>query len=168
MSNEKQGGLTVHDFEAARLDGKPQPLNAWRGQVLLIVNTASECAFTPQYAQLEALYRRLQPQGFAVLGFPCNQFGRQEPGSEADIRDFCSTRYAVSFPMFAKVDVNGASAHPLFRHLRQQAPGLLGDTIRWNFTKFLIDREGRVRQRYAPMIPPKLIENAIKKLLRES
>lgn len=167
MSEEKQGALSVHDFEAARLDGQPQPLSAWRGQVLLIVNTASECAFTPQYTQLEALYRRLQPQGFAVLGFPCNQFGNQEPGSEADIDAFCSTRYSVSFPMFAKVAVNGEHAHPLFRHLRQQAPGLLGDAIRWNFTKFLVDRHGRVRHRYAPVISPRLIENAIRKLLRE-
>lgn len=145
----------VYDFTATTLSGEAKPLSDFRGQVLLIVNTASRCGFTPQYAGLEALYRRYQAEGFSVLGFPCNQFGHQEPGSAAEIGSFCSTHYDVSFPLFAKLDVNGAQAHPLYQYLKAQAPGLLGTTaIKWNFTKFLVDRGGQVIRRYAPNVAP--------------
>jgi glutathione peroxidase len=148
----------VYDFEAELLDGTPQKLDAWRGLRLLIVNVASQCGFTPQYAGLEALHRAHQSQGFAVLGFPCNQFGHQELGDAAAIRDFCTTRYGVTFPLFAKIDVNGANAHPLYRYLKHTAPGLLGtEAIKWNFTKFLIDREGNAVRRYASADTPEAI-----------
>jgi len=139
---------TVHDFKATALDGTERALADWRGKVLLIVNVASRCGLTPQYTGLEALQRKYAARGFEVLGFPCNQFGAQEPGSAEEIRDFCSTRYDVTFPMFAKVDVNGGDAHPLWRHLKEQKPGLLGiEAIKWNFTKFLVGRDGRVIRR---------------------
>ncbi len=158
---------TVHDFTATTIDGTQLPLERFRGKVLLIVNTASQCGLTPQYSDLEAMYRRLEPQGFEVLGFPCNQFGAQEPGSEGEIAKFCETQYGVTFPMFAKVDVNGDDAHPLFAWLRKAAPGLLGsETIKWNFTKFLVDRDGRVVERFAPTTTPDDIVPAIEKLLR--
>jgi glutathione peroxidase len=157
---------TVHDFTATTIDGKPLPLERFRGKVLLIVNTASQCGLTPQYADLEAMYRRLEPRGFEVLGFPCNQFGNQEPGSEGEIAQFCETRYGVSFPMFAKIDVNGSEAHPLYDWLRKAAPGLLGsEAIKWNFTKFLVDREGRVVERFAPTTTTDDNVPAIEKLL---
>ena len=127
-----------------------------------VVNVASKCGFTPQYEGLEALYRKLAPRGFAVLGFPCDQFGHQEPGDEAEIRSFCSLNYGVTFPLFAKIDVNGDGAHPLYRHLKKAAPGLLGsEAIKWNFTKFLVDREGHVVKRYAPTDKPESIEKDI-------
>ena len=158
--------MNVFDFPAVRLDGKQQSLADYRGQVLLIVNVASRCGFTPQYTGLEALYRKYQDRGFAVLGFPCNQFGAQEPGTEADIQAFCSTTYDVSFPMFAKIDVNGENAHPLYRHLKGEQPGVLGtEAIKWNFTKFLVDRTGKVVRRYAPNDKPEDIDADIAALL---
>jgi glutathione peroxidase len=147
-------------------EGGESDLSAYDGQVLLIVNTASKCGFTPQYAGLEALYRAHKDRGFAVLAFPCNQFGGQEPGDAAEIANFCSLTYDVSFPVFAKIDVNGANAAPLFVTLKAAAPGLLGSkAIKWNFTKFLVDRSGKVVDRYAPTTAPKDIEGAIEKLL---
>ena len=131
--------MSIYKYTAATLAGEDVSLETWRGRVLLIVNTASACGFTPQYAGLEALYRKYEPRGLTVLGFPCNQFGAQEPGTAAEIQAFCSTNYGVSFPMFAKVDVNGANAHALYRHLTSEKPGLLGtEAIKWNFTKFLV------------------------------
>jgi glutathione peroxidase len=157
---------TVHDFKANALDGTERALAEWRGKVLLIVNVASRCGLTPQYTGLEALRRKYAARGFEVLGFPCNQFGAQEPGSAEEIRDFCSTRYDVTFPMFAKVDVNGGDAHPLWQHLKEQKPGLLGiEAIKWNFSKFLVDRDGRVIERYAPTAEPSTIERDIEAAL---
>jgi glutathione peroxidase len=148
------------------IDGKDVPLADWRGQVLLIVNTASKCGFTPQYEGLEALHKRYGDKGFSVLGFPCNQFGAQEPGDEAEIASFCKLTYDVDFPMFAKVDVNGDAAHPLFKALKAAAPGLLGsEGIKWNFTKFLVDRSGNVVDRFAPTTKPEAIAADIEKLL---
>ncbi|MFD0669416.1 glutathione peroxidase [Ramlibacter sp. MAHUQ-53] len=146
---------TAHDFEARRIDGTPWPLSQHRGQVLLVVNTASACGFTPQFAGLEALHRQYGPRGLAVLGFPCNQFGAQDPGSNAEIGAFCQANYGVSFPMMERVEVKGPGAHPLYRWLTAQAPGLLGTrAIKWNFTKFLVGRDGRVIRRYAPLAKP--------------
>ena len=157
---------TVHDFSARTLEGVEQPLSAYDGKVLLVVNVASKCGFTPQYEGLEAMYRKLAPRGFAVLGFPCDQFGHQEPGDEAGIRSFCSLNYDVTFPLFAKVEVNGEGAHPLYRHLKKAAPGLLGsEGIKWNFTKFLVDRKGHVVKRYAPTDKPESIEEDVVILL---
>jgi glutathione peroxidase len=156
----------VYDYSARMLDGSDISLSAFEGQVLLIVNTASACGFTPQYLGLEALYRAHQARGFSVLGFPCNQFGRQEPGSEAQIAEFCSREYAVTFPMFAKIDVNGDNAHPLYRHLTRERPGLMGlENIKWNFTKFLVDRDGAVVTRYAPTTKPESLITEIVSLL---
>jgi glutathione peroxidase len=156
----------VYDFEADLLDGTPQKLDAWRGKVLLIVNVASKCGFTPQYEGLEALYRAHKDRGFMVLGFPCNQFGHQEPGDANEIRNFCSTNYDVTFPLFAKVDVNGANTHPLYRFLKHAAPGLLGsEAIKWNFTKFLVDRDGEVVRRYASADNPERIGRDLATLL---
>jgi glutathione peroxidase len=158
--------MSLYEIVARRIDGRDQDLSEFRGQVLLVVNVASRCGFTPQYQGLEALYRKYRDRGFAVLGFPCNQFGSQEPGDEQQIRDFCSTRYDVTFPMFAKIDVNGAGAHPLFQHLKAAAPGVLGtEAIKWNFTKFLVDRQGRVVARFAPKDEPHSLEPAIEALL---
>ena len=158
--------MTITDFTVKAANGTPASLAAYAGKVLLIVNTASKCGFTPQYAGLEALQRRFADQGFAVLGFPCNQFGAQEPGDAEEIRNFCSLTYDVTFPMFAKVDVNGADADPLFTALKKQAPGFLGTGgIKWNFTKFLVDRKGQVVERYAPTTKPEAIEADIAKLL---
>ncbi len=149
---------TLYDIPVRTIDGHEQTLAPFQGKVLLIVNTASACGLTPQYAGLEALHRELGPEGFAVLGFPCNQFGAQEPGSEAEIKAFCSLNYDVSFPMFAKIDVNGDETHPLYRHLKAAQPGLLGtEAIKWNFTKFLVGRDGTVLKRYAPTDPPDAI-----------
>jgi glutathione peroxidase len=156
----------VHEITARRLDGSERDLGEFRGQVLLVVNVASRCGFTPQYAGLEALYRKYQPRGFAVLGFPCNQFGAQEPGDAAQIESFCSTNYGVSFPMFAKVEVNGADTHPLFRLLKSARPGVLGTAaIKWNFTKFLIARDGSVVSRFAPGKAPEALAADIEALL---
>ncbi|PZQ60049.1 MAG: glutathione peroxidase [Sphingomonas taxi] len=156
--------ITALDVTAA--DGSPGTLEAYRGQVLLIVNTASKCGFTPQYEGLEALYRRFRHRGFAVLGFPCNQFGAQEPGDAAEIASFCSLTYDVTFPVFAKIDVNGSAAAPLFERLKADAPGVLGSkAIKWNFTKFLVDREGRTVRRYAPTTKPEDLAADIDALL---
>jgi glutathione peroxidase len=157
---------TVHDFDARTLDGREQAFSEFKDKVLLVVNVASRCGFTPQYTGLEALYRKFGSRGFAVLGFPCDQFGHQEPGDEAEIAKFCSLTYDVSFPMFAKVQVNGDGAHPLYRHLKSEAPGLLGtEAIKWNFTKFLVDRQGKVVRRYAPKDTPASLEKDIEALL---
>lgn len=156
----------VYDFTAKRLDGSEQSLGDYRGQVLLIVNTASACGFTPQYAGLEKLYRDLKDQGLTVLGFPCNQFGAQEPGDEAEIGAFCEKNYGVTFPMFAKVEVNGEGAHPLFKFLTRAKRGFLGsEKIKWNFTKFLVGRDGEVAGRYASTTKPEALEAPIRGLL---
>lgn len=156
----------IYDFEAKAIDGSIVSLGGWRDKVLLIVNTASKCGFTPQYDGLEALQKRYGAKGFSVLGFPCNQFGAQEPGDEAEIASFCKLTYDVDFPMFAKVDVNGDTAHPLFKALKKAAPGLLGsEAIKWNFTKFLVDRRGAVIERFAPTTKPDAIAADIEKLL---
>ncbi|OZI22577.1 glutathione peroxidase [Bordetella genomosp. 7] len=153
---------TIYEFSATDLGGNEQPLEIYRGQVLLVVNVASKCGFTPQYAGLEALYRDYRASGLTVLGFPCNQFGNQEPGDEATIGEFCSREYGVTFPMFAKVEVNGAHAHPLFRWLKGEKPGVLGtEAIKWNFTKFLVGRDGRVIRRYAPTDKPAALKDDI-------
>jgi glutathione peroxidase len=158
--------MNVFDFQAALLDGTPIDLSRYRGKVLLIVNTASACGFTPQYKGLEEVYRQFRERGVEVLGFPCNQFGHQEPGGEAEIGAFCEKNYGVSFPLFAKVEVNGPDAHPLFRHLKHEAPGLLGtQRIKWNFTKFLVGRDGQVIGRYAPQTKPEEIAGDIEQLL---
>ncbi|MFI4889463.1 MAG: glutathione peroxidase [Steroidobacterales bacterium] len=159
--------MNVYDFSARTLDGVDQPLDQYRGQALLIVNVASKCGFTPQYAGLEALYRQYRAQGFAVLGFPCDQFGHQEPGDEAAIREFCSLNYDVSFPMFAKIDVNGTAAHPLYKYLKKTLPGLLGlEAIKWNFSKFLIGKDGVPVKRYAPTDKPESIAADVEAALR--
>ncbi len=146
---------SVYDFTATDIQGREVPLSLYAGQVLLIVNTASACGFTPQYAGLQALHEQYAGQGLTVLGFPCNQFGHQEPGSAEEIAGFCERNFGVQFPMMEKVDVNGANAHPLYRWLEAQAPGLLGSkAIKWNFTKFLLDRDGQVIRRYAPQDAP--------------
>ena len=156
----------VQDFSARDLSGSDVPLAQFRGRVLLVVNTASRCGFTPQYAGLERLHEDLSPRGFEVLGFPCNQFGAQEPGEAAEIAQFCETNFGVRFPMFAKVEVNGPGAHPLYQWLKREAKGLLGSQrIKWNFTKFLIDRDGRVVRRYAPNATPESIRPDIERLL---
>jgi len=156
----------IFDIAVRTIDGRDITLSEYRGKVLLIVNTASKCGFTPQYAGLEQLYKRYKDQGFVVLGFPCNQFAGQEPGSEAEIASFCSLNYGVTFPMFAKIDVNGPNRHPLYRHLISRKPGLLGSgSIKWNFTKFLVDREGRVVKRFGPAVKPEKIEADIRGLL---
>lgn len=156
---------SVYDFTAQSLAGEEVALKRFEGQVLVIVNTASACGFTPQYAGLERLHRDFAARGFAVLGFPCNQFGRQEPGDAGQIEEFCSTKYDVTFPMFAKIDVNGDQAHPLFNHLKNAKSGLLGPSIKWNFTKFLVDRSGRATGRYAPTATPDGMRKDIEALL---
>lgn len=157
---------TAYDFTARDIDGKEQALSKYKGDVLLIVNVASKCGFTKQYTGLEALYREHKDQGFQVLGFPCDQFGHQEPGDEAEIKNFCSLTYEVSFPMFAKIDVNGGKADPLYKWLKEQKSGLLGiGAIKWNFTKFLVDRKGAVVKRYAPTDTPESMAKDVEKLL---
>jgi glutathione peroxidase len=157
---------TLSDFSANRLDGKPQPLADYAGQVVLVVNVASKCGLTPQYEGLEALYRQFGERGLVVLGFPCNQFAEQEPGTSAEIAEFCELNYGVSFPLFERIDVNGDGAHALYRWLKSSAPGILGsEAIKWNFTKFLLDRDGRVVERYAPTTEPADIAPDIEKLL---
>lgn len=158
--------MTLADFTANRLDGSPQDLSAFAGQVVLIVNVASQCGFTPQYEGLEALYQQFKDQGLVILGFPCNQFGAQEPGSSQEIAEFCALNFGVSFPMFERIEVNGEGAHPLFAWLTTAAPGVLGtEAIKWNFTKFLLDRGGKVVERFAPTTEPAEIAPAIDKLL---
>ena len=156
---------SIYDFSARSLAGEDTPLERFEGKVLLVVNTASACGFTPQYKGLETLQQKYAARGFSVLGFPCNQFGRQEPGTAAQIEQFCSSNYAVSFPMFDKIEVNGDNAHPLYQYLRREKSGLLGSAIKWNFTKFLIDRSGRVVGRYAPTTAPEQLTKDIEALL---
>ena len=155
----------IYDFTAQSLAGEEVSLKRFEGQVLLIVNTASACGFTPQYKGMEALHRELSPRGFAVLGFPCNQFGAQEPGDAKAIEAFCETKYHVTFPMFAKIDVNGSRAHPLYDYLRAEKSGLLGSSIKWNFTKFVVDRSGKVVSRHAPTVTPEALKREIEALL---
>ncbi len=158
--------MSLYDIEVTTIDHNMTTLAPYRGKVLLIVNVASHCGFTPQYEQLQALYQTYREKGLVVLGFPCNQFGAQESGSEEEIVRFCSTNFDVTFPMFEKIDVNGANAHPLYRYLKSAQSGLLGsESIKWNFTKFLVDRQGNVVARYAPMTTPLSIEADIKRLL---
>ena len=156
---------SLYDFSAQTLDGKPAPLADYRGRVVLIVNTASKCGFTPQYEGLEALWRDYKDKGLTILGFPCNQFGAQEPGNAEEIKSFCSTTYDVSFPMMAKIDVNGPKADPLYAWLKTQKGGLLGSSIKWNFTKFLVDKTGKVVGRFAPTDTPRSLKGAVEKLL---
>jgi glutathione peroxidase len=158
--------MNVYEYSATTLSGEEKSLGDFRGKVLLIVNTASKCGFTPQYAELETLYRKHNSAGFAVLGFPCNQFGGQEPGDSSEIAKFCSLNYGVSFPMFAKIDVNGPNTHPVYQFLKGEKAGLLGtEAIKWNFTKFLVDRQGQVTQRFAPTVKPEDLEKEIEALL---
>jgi glutathione peroxidase len=157
---------TVYDFSARDIEGRERALSEFAGQALLIVNVASKCGFTPQYKGLEALWRSHREAGFAVLGFPCDQFGHQEPGDEQEIKEFCSLTYDVTFPLFAKIDVNGAGAHPLYAWLKSEKAGVFGtEAIKWNFTKFLVDREGRVVKRFAPADAPEKIDSDISAVL---
>ncbi|MBX3725238.1 MAG: glutathione peroxidase [Xanthomonadales bacterium] len=157
---------SAYDFKATLLDGREKALSDWRGQVLLVVNVASRCGFTPQYAGLEALWQGYRERGLVVLGFPCDQFGHQEPGDAAEIAQFCSLNFDVSFPMFAKIEVNGSKAHPLYRWLKAQRGGLLGlRMIKWNFTKFLVGRDGRVLSRHAPTTTPEALRSEIERAL---
>ncbi len=157
---------SIYDFTVDDIEGKPVKLGKYRGKVLVIVNTASKCGFTPQYKGLEELYARLHGRGLEILGFPCNQFGGQEPGTDAEIAQFCELHYAVTFPMFAKIDVNGSDAAPLYRFLKAEAPGLLGsEAIKWNFTKFLVGRDGKVLTRFAPKDTPEAIAGEVEKAL---
>jgi glutathione peroxidase len=157
--------MTVYNFNAKRINGDTQSLADYQGNVLLIVNTASKCGFTPQYKGLQALYDTYRDRGLEVLGFPCNQFANQEPGSSDEITSFCEINFGVNFPLYDKIDVKGANAHPLFQYLTKQAPGFLTKTVKWNFTKFLIDRQGKVVARFAPTTKPEDIADAIEKLL---
>ncbi len=156
---------TLSDFSATDITGKEVDLSQYEGKAVLVVNTASKCGFTPQYEGLEALYGKYEDQGLVILGFPCDQFGHQEPGTEGEIQEFCQLNYGVSFPMFAKVDVNGGGAHPLYQWLRSEKGGIVGDKIRWNFTKFLIGRDGNVVDRYASLTKPEKLEGDIEKVL---
>jgi len=159
--------MSLYELSVQQADGTTTTLEPWRNQVLLIVNTASQCGFTPQYEGLEALQQRFGGQGFSVLAFPCNQFGGQEPGSDADIQSFCTLNFGTSFPVFAKIDVNGDNTHPLYRYLKAAAPGVLGsEGIKWNFTKFLIDRQGQVVDRYASVTTPEKLINTIEALVK--
>ncbi len=157
---------SIYSFTAALNNGQSKSLADYQGKVLLIVNTASQCGFTPQYKGLQEIYAKYHARGLEVLGFPCNQFGHQEPGSDTDIKSFCDLNYGVQFPIFSKIDVNGDAAHPFYKYLKAQKSGLLGRSIRWNFTKFLIDRQGNVIKRYAPQTPPSKLESVIEKLLK--
>jgi glutathione peroxidase len=151
--------MNFYDIDLVTIDGKPQKMDVYRGKTLLIVNVASQCGFTPQYAGLQALYDQSRDRGVVVLGFPCDQFGHQEPGGEAEIEQFCTRNYGVTFPMFAKIDVNGVDAHPLYKYLKSEKPGILGtEAIKWNFTKFLVGSDGTVVKRYAPSDKPEVIE----------
>lgn len=158
--------MNLYECTVTTIDGQTLTMEAYRGQLLLIVNVASKCGFTGQYAGLEALYRRYRDKGFTVLGFPCDQFAHQEPGDEAEIRSFCSLTYDVTFPLFAKIEVNGSGAHPLFAYLKKARPGLLGsEAIKWNFTKFLVSRDGQVLKRYAPSDTPERIEDDLRGMI---
>ena len=158
--------MNLYDIEVTRIDGQPRRLSEFAGKTLLVVNVASQCGFTPQYKGLEALHRQYADRGFSVLGFPCDQFGHQEPGDEAQIQSFCTSNYDVTFPMFAKIEVNGANAHALYKHLKKVAPGLLGtEGIKWNFTKFLIDPSGKVVGRYGSAATPESLAKDIEAVL---
>ncbi|TNF33321.1 MAG: glutathione peroxidase [Gammaproteobacteria bacterium] len=160
---------SIFDFHCTAINGMDKSLADFKGQVLLVVNTASKCGFTPQFKGLEDLYGKYKDQGFSVLGFPCNQFGGQDPGEDREIAEFCTLNFGVTFPMFSKVEVNGDNASPLFKHLKKAAPGVLGsEGIKWNFTKFLVDRNGVVRERFAPATSPESVEKAIEALLKET
>lgn len=157
--------MTIYDYSANTITDEKKSLADYKGNVVLIVNTASECGFTPQYEGLQNLYEKYHDQGFEILGFPCNQFGKQEPGANEEIESFCQKNYGVTFPMFAKVDVKGEGAHPLFKYLTDEASGMLTDQIKWNFTKFLVNREGQVIDRYAPQTKPEKLQDDIEKAL---
>ena len=157
--------MSIYDFRARLGTGAEQQLADYRGKVLMIVNVASQCGFTPQYAGLQKLYAQYQPRGFEILGFPCNQFGRQEPGSDAEIADFCHGSYGITFPLFAKIDVNGTNAHPVYRWLKEQKGGLFGSAIKWNFAKFLLDRSGAVQARFGSTTKPETIARDVAGLL---
>ena len=157
--------MSLYDFSATLNNGKETKLKQYEGKVLLIVNTASKCGFTPQYQGLQELYERYKDRGFTVLAFPCDQFGHQEPGNDKEIQSFCETNYGVGFPLFSKIEVNGPNTHPVFKYLKSEKGGLLGDGIKWNFTKFLVDREGNVIDRFAPQTTPVRIAPDIEKLL---
>jgi glutathione peroxidase len=159
--------MSIYDIEVTTIAGQPQKMDAYRGKTLLVVNVASECGFTPQYTGLQALYNQYKDKGFTVLGFPCNQFGHQEPGNEEEIQGFCSSTYNVTFPLFAKINVNGSDAHPLFKHLKSEKKGLLAsESIKWNFTKFLVGPDGSVLKRYAPTDTPEKIGADLVPLLK--
>jgi glutathione peroxidase len=161
--------MNLYECSVTTIDGQTQSMETYRGQVLLIVNVASKCGFTGQYAGLEALYRSYRDKGFTILGFPCDQFGHQEPGDEAEIRNFCSLTYDVTFPLFTKIEVNGSGTHPLYAHLKKAQPGLFGsEAIKWNFTKFLVSRDGQVLKRYAPTDTPEKIEADLKEIIELS
>ena len=161
--------MNLYEFTVTTIAGQTETMATYCGQVLLIVNVASKCGFTSQYAGLEALYRRYRDKGFTILGFPCDQFGHQEPGSEEEIQSFCSLTYDVTFPLFTKIEVNGSAAHPLYQYLKKAQPGLLGsEAIKWNFTKFLVNREGQVLKRYAPTDTPEKIEDDLKGMIELS
>ncbi|MEA4910113.1 MAG: glutathione peroxidase [Chloroflexi bacterium] len=157
--------MSIYDFNVNDAAGESHSLDEYRGKVMLIVNTASKCGFTPQYAELQSLYTGWRDKGLEILAFPCDQFAHQEPGSDAEIQEFCQVNYGVTFPVFAKIDVNGENAHPLYRYLRAEQKGMLGDGIKWNFTKFLVDQDGRVIARYAPTVDPGQIVPDIAQLL---
>jgi glutathione peroxidase len=157
--------MSLHELKATRNDGKEEGLDSYKGKVLLVVNTASQCGFTPQYKGLQELYTKHREKGFEVLGFPCDQFGHQEPGSDEEIHSFCERNFGVTFPLFKKIEVNGDNTHPVFEYLKKNAPGLLGQRIKWNFTKFLVDGQGKVIKRYAPTTTPEKIESDIQQLL---
>jgi glutathione peroxidase len=158
--------MSIYDFKAISIDGEEKSLSDYKGKVLLIVNTASKCGFTPQYKELEEIYNKIGNEKFEILGFPCNQFGNQEPGESGEIKNFCEINYGVSFDIFDKVDVKGSDAHPLFKYLTKQKSGIIGSAIKWNFTKFLIDSEGNVVDRFAPTTSPAKLEGDIRKLIK--
>jgi glutathione peroxidase len=159
--------MSIYDIEVTTIEGRPQKMDAYRGKALLVVNVASKCGFTPQYTGLQTLYERYKEKGFTVLGFPCDQFGHQEPGDEAEIQSFCSTNYNVTFPLFAKIDVNGSDAHPLYKLLKTEKKGLLGsESIKWNFTKFLVAADGSILKRYAPQDTPEKIGEDLASILK--
>jgi len=159
--------MSIYDFEVNTLKGEEESLSKYKGKVLLVVNTASKCGFTPQYKGLQELYEKFKDRGFEVLGFPSNQFAGQEPGESDEIAEYCEINYGVTFPMFEKIDVKGDEAHPLFKYLSKEAPGVLGSkSVKWNFTKFLVDQDGRVLKRFAPKTTPQQIESDISKLLK--
>ncbi len=165
MKNSKNS--TIYDFNVTTIEGEEISLSRYREKVILIVNTASGCGFTPQYKGLEELYKKFGPDNFVVLGFPCNQFGNQEPGKNEEIKSFCELNYNVSFPLFSKIEVNGKNAHPLYEYLKKEKGGLLGSDIKWNFTKFLINKEGKAVKRFAPVVKPEKIENFVAKLVKD-